>query len=69
MLAHFSEIFAIKGFDVIHSQLLNVIILKINSLVLLNLLGNIFPYCPAVGAIRRINSSNIDLQGRSMHKL
>ena len=26
------------------------------------LLGYIFPYCPAVGAIRRINSSNIDLQ-------
>ena len=45
-----------------HSQLLKVIILKFNSPALLNLLGNIFPYCPAVGAIRRINSSNIDLQ-------
>ena len=45
-----------------HSQLLSIILLKFNSPVLLNLLGNIFPYCPAVGAIRRINSSNIDLQ-------
>ena len=45
-----------------HSQLLNIIILKFNSPVLLNLMGNIFPYCPAVGAIRRIKSSNIDLQ-------
>ena len=40
-----------------HSQLLNIIILKFNPPVLLNLLCNIFPYCPAVGAIRRINSS------------
>ena len=24
-------------------------------------MGNIFPYCPAVGAIRKINSSSIDL--------
>ena len=45
-----------------HSQLLNIIILKLNSSVLLNLLGNIFPYCPAVRAKRRINSSNICLQ-------
>ena len=49
-----------------HSQLLNVIILKFNSQALLNLLGNIFPYCPAVKAIRRTNSSSIDLQERSM---
>ena len=53
----------------LHSHLLNIIILKCNSPVLLNLLGNIFPYCPAVGAIQRINSSNIDLPGRSMHEL
>ena len=45
-----------------HAQLLNIIILKFNSPVLLNLLGNIFPYCPAVGAIWRIKFSNIDLQ-------
>ena len=49
-----------------HSQLLNNVILKFNSLILLHLLGNIFPYCPAVGAIRRINSSNTNLPGRSM---
>ena len=49
-----------------HSQVLNIIILKFNPPVLLNLLGNIFPYCPAVGPIRRINSYNIDLPGRSM---
>ena len=46
----------------IHSQLLKIIILKSNSPVLLNLPGNIFPYCPAVRAIRKINSSNIHLQ-------
>ena len=45
----------------IHSQLLNIIILKFKSPVLLNLLGNIFRYCPAVGAVQRINPSNIDL--------
>ena len=45
-----------------HSQLLNIIISKLNSPVLLYLLGNIFPYCPAVRAIQKINSSNIDLQ-------
>ena len=44
-----------------HSQLLNIIIMKFNSPILLNLLDNIFPYCPALGAIRRINFSNIDL--------
>ena len=49
-----------------YSQLLNIKILKFNSPVLLNLLSNNFPYCPAVGAIRRINSSNIDLPGRSI---
>ena len=49
-----------------HSQLLQIIILKFNPPVLLNLLGNIFPYCPAVKAIRRINSSSIDLPRRSM---
>ena len=48
-----------------HSQLLNTIILKFTSPVLLNLLGNIFPYCPAVEAILIINSSSIDLPGRS----
>ena len=53
----------------IHSQLLNIIILKFYPPVLLNQLGNIFLYCPAVGAIRRINSSNIDLPGRSMLEL
>ena len=41
-----------------HSQLLNIIILKFNPPVLLNLLGYILPYCPAVKAIRRINSSS-----------
>ena len=46
----------------VHSQLLNFIILKFNFPVLLNILGNIFPYCPVVGAIGRINSSNIDLK-------
>ena len=49
-----------------HSQLHNIVILKLNSPILLNLLGNIMPYGPAVGAIRRINSFNIDLQGRSI---
>ena len=49
-----------------HSQFLNTIILKFNSLVLLNLLSNIFSYCPSVGEIRRINSSSIDPQGWSM---
>ena len=44
------------------SQLLNIEILKSNSPVLLNLLVNIFSYCPAVRVIRRTNSSNIDLQ-------
>ena len=38
-----------------HSQLLNITILKLNSPVLLNLLGNIFPYCRAVEAIRVLN--------------
>ena len=52
-----------------HSQLLNIMILKFNSSILLNLQGIIFPYCPAVGAIQRINSSNIDLPGRSMLEL
>ena len=49
-----------------HSQLLNIIILKFNSSVLLNLMGNMFLYCPADEAIRRINSSSIDHQERSM---
>ena len=40
--------------------------MKFTSPLLLNLLGNIFPYCPAVEAIRRINSSSIDLPGRQM---
>ena len=44
-----------------HSQLLNIIVLKLNSPVLLNLLGNIFLYCPAVGAIQRNTYFNIDL--------
>ena len=52
-----------------HSQLLNIIILKFNPPVLLNLLGNIFPHCPAVRAIQRINYSNIDLPGRSTLEL
>ena len=43
-----------------YSQLLNIIILKSNSPVLLNLLGNIFPYCPNVGAIQIINPFNIE---------
>ena len=51
------------GVNIYHSQVLNIIILKFNSPVMLNLMGNIFPYCPAVGAIWRINSSNIDLPG------
>ena len=50
----------------IYSQLLSIIILKFNSSALLNLSGNIFPYCPAVGAIRRTNFFNIDLPGWSM---
>ena len=37
-----------------HSQLLNNVILKFNFQALLNQLGHIFPYCPAVGPIRRI---------------
>ena len=49
-----------------HSQLLNIIILKFNSLVLLILLGNIFPHCPAFEAIHRLNFSSIDLPERSM---
>ena len=61
-IVHFTSqhLYLPDGFH--HSQLLNIIILKFNSPVLLNLLGNIFPYCPAVGAIRRVNSCNIDLQ-------
>ena len=46
---------------IFNSQLLNIKILKFNSSVLLNQLGNIFPYCPVDRAIRRINYSNIDL--------
>ena len=34
-----------------------------------NQLANIFPYCPAVEAIRRVYSSSIDLPGRSMLNL
>ena len=49
-----------------HSQLLNIIILKFNSSVLLNLMGNMFLYCQAVEAIQRINSSSIDHPERSM---
>ena len=49
-----------------HSQLLNIIVLKFNSPILIILLGSIFPYCPAVKAIRRINSSSIDITGGSM---
>ena len=45
-----------------HSQLQNTKILKFISPVLLNLLGNIFTNCPAVRAIRKIDSSNIYLQ-------
>ena len=44
--------------------ILNIIILKFTSPVMLNLLGNIFPYCPAVESIQRINSSSINLTGR-----
>ena len=47
----------LKG-STFHSQLLNIVILKFNSSVLRNQLGNIFPYCPVDRAIRRINSSN-----------
>ena len=46
---------------ILHSQLLNIIILKFNSTVLLHQLGNIFPYCPALKALQRINSLNIDI--------
>ena len=46
-----------------HSQLLNIIILKFFSPVLLNLQGNMFLYCPAVKAIQKINSSSINLPG------
>ena len=54
------------SFVLTHSQLLNIMILKFNCPVLLDLLGNIFPYCPAVGAVQKINSSSIDLPGRSV---
>ena len=59
-----------QRFSVIgHSQLLNIVILKFNSPVLLNQLGNIFPYCPVDIAIQRINSSSIDLAGRKISVL
>ena len=54
---------------VLHYQLLKIIILKFYSPVLLCQMGNIIPYCPAVGAIRRINSFNTDLQGKSKLEL
>ena len=59
----------LKKCNTVQSQLQNIIILTFNPPTLLNLLGNIFPYCPPVGAIPRINSSNIDLPGRSMLEL
>ena len=55
--------------NIVHSKLLNNVILKLNSSVMLNHLGNIFLYGPVDRAIRRINSSNIDLPGRSMLEL
>ena len=51
---------------ILHSQLLNIIILKFTSPVLLNLLGNIFMYFPAAEGMQRVHSSSIYLQGRSM---
>ena len=59
----------LKKCNTVQSQLQNIIILTFNPPILLNLLGDIFPYCPPVGAIPRINSSNIDLPGRSMLEL
>ena len=53
-----------KLFLLDHFLLLKYVILKLSSSVLLNRLGNIFPYCPVDRAIRRINYSNIDLQER-----
>ena len=55
-----------SGRNIPHSQLLNISVSKFTSPVLLNLLGNILPYCTAVQEIRRTNSSSIDLLGRSM---
>ena len=52
-----------------HSQFLKNVILRFNSSVLLNQLGNIFLYGPVARAIRRINSSDIDLPGRLMLEL
>ena len=63
------DIDKLKHFPITSSfqaSILNIIILKFYTPVLLNLLGNIFPYCPAVEAIRRINSSSIDFPGRSI---
>ena len=51
-----------------HSQLINRIQNILNywtlytSPVLINILGNIFPCCPSVGALWRINYFNIDIQ-------
>ena len=44
----------------------SIIILKFNPPILLDLPGNVIPYCPAVGAIWKINSSNDDFTGKSM---
>ena len=52
-----------------HCQLLNILIFKFNTPVLLNQLGIIFPYCPVDRAIRRIDSFSIDLPGRLMLEL
>ena len=59
-MRHVSQNFSMASME--HSQLLNIIILKLYSPVFLTLLCNIFLYCPAVGAIHRVNPSNIDLQ-------
>ena len=61
-LSHSFTLYLEKMQEQEYSQLLNIKILKFNSPVFLNLLGNILPYCPAFGAIRRINSSDIGLK-------
>ena len=62
------EIFVLNIF-VVYLTLSNTkhysIAFQLSRPVLPNLLGNIFLYCPVVTAIRRINSFNIDLPGRS----
>ena len=54
--------FALHLFVLKNSQLLNITILKFSNPVLLKQLDNVFPYCPAVGGIGRVNFSNIDIE-------